>query len=122
MFEEQGLCSDGARATGSKEFRESDNQVNDEDEQFAHGAKATTIGLAGKTARKARYDRQFINSPSTGNIPNFVSPVPEARSGSTFVDTVSPILRRIGFETCVYSNGHAREHSCLLVASHYTHR
>ena len=55
------------------------------------------------------------------NIPDFVSPVPEARTGSTFVDTVSPILRRIGFETCVYSNGHAGEHSCLLVASHYTH-
>ena len=57
-----------------------------------------------------------------GNIPDFVSPVLEARSGSTFVDTVSLILRRIGFETCVYSNVHAGEHSCLLVASHYTHR
>ena len=33
------------------------------------------------------------------NIPDFVSPVLEARTGSTFVDTVSPILRRIGFKT-----------------------
>ena len=57
-----------------------------------------------------------------GNIPNFVSPVPEARSGPTLVDTVSLIRRRIGFATFVYSNGHAGEHSCLLVASHYTHR
>ena len=56
------------------------------------------------------------------NIPDFVSPVLEARTGSRFVDTVSPILRRIEFETFVYSNGHAGEHSCLLVASHYTHR
>ena len=66
MLEKQGLCSNGACATGSKEFRASDDQVNDEQEQFAHGANATTIGLAGKTARKARYERQFINSPSTG--------------------------------------------------------
>ena len=65
MLEKQGLCSDGAGATWSKEFRESDDQVNDEEEQFAHGANATTMGLAGKTARKARYERQFINSPSS---------------------------------------------------------
>ena len=65
MLEKQGLCSDGACATGSKEFGDSDDQVNDEEEQFAHGANATTIGLAGKTARKARFKRQFINSPSS---------------------------------------------------------
>ena len=57
-----------------------------------------------------------------GNIPDFATSVLEARTGPTLVDTVSPILRHIGFETCVYSNGHAGEHSCLLVASHYTHR
>ena len=66
MLEKQGLCSDGAGATWVKEFRESDDQMNDEDEQFAHGANATTIGLAGKTAQKARFERQSINSPSTG--------------------------------------------------------
>ena len=32
MLEKQGLCSDGACATGSKEFCESDNQVNGKDE------------------------------------------------------------------------------------------
>ena len=32
MFEKQGLCSDSACPTWSKEFRESDDQVNDEDE------------------------------------------------------------------------------------------
>ena len=66
LRERMGLCSDGACATGSKEFRASDDQVNGKDEPFAHGAKATTIGLAGKTARKARSERQFMNSPSTG--------------------------------------------------------
>ena len=49
MLEKQGLCSDGACATWSKEFCDSDNQVNGEDERFAHGAKATTIGLVDKT-------------------------------------------------------------------------
>ena len=67
MLEKQGLCGDGACATWSKEFRESHDQVNGKDEQFAHGANATTIGLADKTARKARYERQFMNSPSTRN-------------------------------------------------------
>ena len=66
MLKEQGLCRDGACATGLKEFRESDNQVNGENEQFAHGANATTFSLAGKTAPKARVARHFINSPSTG--------------------------------------------------------
>ena len=68
MLKKQGLCSDGAYAIGSKEFGDSDDQVNGEDEQFAHRANATTIGLTGKTARKARFERQFINSPSTGSV------------------------------------------------------
>ena len=66
MLEKQGPCRDSACATGSKEFGDSDDQVNGKDEQFALGANATTIGLAGKTARKARFQRQSINSPSTG--------------------------------------------------------
>ena len=82
MFEKQGLCSDGACATGSKEFRESDNQVNDEDEQFAHGAKATTIGLAGKTAQNARFARQFVNSPSTRMGNTATQPIDYGRPGT----------------------------------------
>ena len=39
-----------------------------------------------------------------GNIPDFMTPVMEARTGTTLVDTVSQILRRIGFETFVYAS------------------
>ena len=37
MLEYQGLCGDSARATWAKKFRESNDQVNSEDEQIAHG-------------------------------------------------------------------------------------
>ena len=39
-----------------------------------------------------------------GNIPDFVSPVMEARTGATLIDTVSQILQRIGFENFVYAS------------------
>lgn len=39
-----------------------------------------------------------------GNIPDFVSPVLEARTGATLIDTVSQVLRRIGFETFVHAS------------------
>ena len=59
MLKKQGLCSDGACATRSMELGDSDDQVNGEDEQFGHRANATTIGLTGKTARKARFERRI---------------------------------------------------------------
>ena len=39
-----------------------------------------------------------------GNIPDSVSPVMEATTGATLIDTVSQILRRIGFETFVHAS------------------
>ena len=100
MLEKQGLCSDGACATGSKEFRESHDQVNGKDEQFAHRANATTIGLAGKTAQKARFERQFTNSPSTGE---FVVDLPNA-----------PEQERVRVIRPNESRGYVRAHSAAL--------
>ena len=53
VFEHQGLCGNGACATRAKKFRESDDQVNGEDEQIAHGANATTASMESKTAQHA---------------------------------------------------------------------
>ena len=68
MLEQQGLCSDGACPTGSKERRTSNDQVNDEDEQLAHGPNVTTIEHADKTARNGpcALNSKFTNSPLTG--------------------------------------------------------
>jgi hypothetical protein len=43
MFEQKRLCGDGAHATWTEQLREGDQQVDGEDEEFAHGAKATMI-------------------------------------------------------------------------------
>ena len=50
MFEQQRLCGDGAYATGAKELRERDDQVDGEDEDVAHGANRIMIARARKTA------------------------------------------------------------------------
>ena len=41
MLEQQGFCGDGAYATWAEQLREGDQQVNGEDEEFAHGANGT---------------------------------------------------------------------------------
>lgn len=51
MFEEQRLCGHGAYTTWVEEFREGDKQVNGEDEEFAHGANATTPAILRNIAR-----------------------------------------------------------------------
>ena len=66
MFEKERLCGDGPYATRAKELCESDDQVNGEEESFAHGVNATTAGVARKTTKKPGIERQFINSPSSG--------------------------------------------------------
>ncbi len=38
-----------------------------------------------------------------GDIPDFIAPVLQARTGTSLVDTVAQILLRIGFETFVYA-------------------
>ena len=53
MLEYQGLCGDSAYTTWAKTFHESNDQVNSEDEQIAHGANATTANFVRKTAQKA---------------------------------------------------------------------
>ena len=52
MLEQQGLCGDGTYATWAEQLREGDQQVDGEDEQFAHGANGTMTASARKTARR----------------------------------------------------------------------
>ena len=50
MLEQQRLCHDGTQATGAQEFRDGDQKVDGEDEEFAHGTNRTMTGSARKTA------------------------------------------------------------------------
>lgn len=54
MLEQQRFCRDGADATGTQEFDESDQQVDGEDEEFAHGTNRTKTARARKTAPHRR--------------------------------------------------------------------
>ena len=45
MLEQQRFRGDGPDATGAEQFRESDQQVNREKYQFAHGCNATTLAI-----------------------------------------------------------------------------
>ncbi len=54
MFEQKRLRGDGAYATWAAQFREGDQQVDGEDEEFAHGVNATMITSVRKTARHRR--------------------------------------------------------------------
>ena len=54
VFEQQGLGGDGADATGAKELREGDQQVDGKDEDVAHRANRTITANACKTARRVR--------------------------------------------------------------------
>ena len=44
----------GTYSTRAEKLREGDKQVNDEDEEFAHGVNATTTGILCQTARHRR--------------------------------------------------------------------
>src|SRR5438034_11819911 len=54
MLQQQGLCGDGADATRAEEFGESDQQVDGEDDEFAHGAHRTMTTSVHKTAPHSR--------------------------------------------------------------------
>jgi len=54
MFEQNRLRGDGAYATWAEQLGEGDQQVDGEDEEFAHGANATMIGNVCETARHRR--------------------------------------------------------------------
>ena len=52
MLEQQRFRGDGADATGAQEFCEGDEQVNREEEHFAHGWNAITPAMLRKSAQK----------------------------------------------------------------------
>jgi hypothetical protein len=54
MFEQKRLCGDGSYTTWAEELREGDEQVNGEDEEFAHAANAITTAIASNTAQHRR--------------------------------------------------------------------
>jgi hypothetical protein len=54
MLEQQRFCRDGADATGTREFDEGDQQVDGEDEEFAHRTNRTKTASARKTAPHRR--------------------------------------------------------------------
>ena len=54
MFEQKRLCGDGTYATWAEQLREGDQQVDGEDEEFAHGANRTMTVSACKTAPHRR--------------------------------------------------------------------
>ena len=65
MLEQQRFCGDGTDATWAEEFREGDQQVDGEDEEFAHGCNGTMPAVLRKTARKRGLALRFTNSPPT---------------------------------------------------------
>jgi hypothetical protein len=54
MFEQKRLCGDRAYATGAEQLREGHQNVDREDEEFAHGTNATMIASTRKTAPHSR--------------------------------------------------------------------
>jgi len=54
VLQQQGLRGDGADATGAKELRKGDQQVDGKDDDFSHRANRTTAAGARKTARGVR--------------------------------------------------------------------
>jgi hypothetical protein len=51
MFEQKRLSGDGAHATWAEQLGERDEQVDGEDEEFAHRANGTMIAVPRKTAQ-----------------------------------------------------------------------
>ena len=54
MLEQKRLCGDRSYTTWAEKLREGYEQVNGEDEEFAHGANGTTTAIVCKTARHRR--------------------------------------------------------------------
>jgi len=66
MLEQQRFRSDGTCTTRAEEFREGDEQVNRQEEQYAHESNATTTAAMCKTPRQRLRALNFANSPPTG--------------------------------------------------------
>jgi hypothetical protein len=63
MFEEQRFRGEGADATRTEDFRESDKQVDRQEEQIAHEPNVSTLANPRKTARQGPFELEFSNSP-----------------------------------------------------------
>ncbi len=70
MFEQKRLCGDGAYATWAEQLREGDQQVDGEDEEFAHGTNATMIASTRKTAQHTRIP-SYCEFATGDTIPKF---------------------------------------------------
>jgi hypothetical protein len=54
MFEEKRFRGDGAYTTWAEQLRESDEQVDGQDEQISHGANRNIVNVPRKTAPRRR--------------------------------------------------------------------
>ena len=68
MLEQQRFRGDGTCTTRAEQFREGDEQVNRQEEQYAHESNATMTATMCKTARQRLRALNFANSPPTGKI------------------------------------------------------
>ena len=50
VLQQQGLCGDGTDTTWTEQLREGDEEVDEEDGEFAHGANRTMATIPRKTA------------------------------------------------------------------------
>lgn len=71
MFEEKRLSSDGPYATWAEQLREGEQQVDGENEEFAHGTNGTIQGSTCKTARRVRIKShyEFATHKSATGVP-----------------------------------------------------
>jgi hypothetical protein len=87
MFEQKRLCGDRAYATGAEQLRECDQQVDREDEEFAHGTNATMIASTRKTAPHSRipsYCEFATHTFAMANCPStFIRPARSRRTDFT---------------------------------------
>ena len=65
MFEQKRLCGDGSYATGPKELRESDQQVEGKDYEIAYRASGTISTHTCKTAQRGRIASHYEFAPHT---------------------------------------------------------
>ena len=59
MLEQKRFRSHGAYATWTEQLREGYQEVDDEDQGFAHGANSTITGCPRKTARRKRIPSNY---------------------------------------------------------------
>ena len=65
MFEQKRLGGDSASAATSEQLRDGDQQMDGEDEDFAHRANGTITTGAFKTARRRRIASHYEFAPHT---------------------------------------------------------